>query len=103
MENIMAKNIKGSSPAFPRKKSRPPSTKTDISRDEIKSILGTSKFTLKEVEASDWAAYRLNVERLPEGIVTVTLGEKDRGLYDRAISVCRNHTHKGLQIIRGEV
>lgn len=77
--------------------------KSDITREEIKAVLGGAKFTLKEVEASDWSAYRIAVEGLPEGVVTVTLGEAERGLYDRVIRICRENTFKGFQIIRGEV
>ena len=77
--------------------------KPEITREEIKALLGGAKFTLKEVEASDWSAYRIVVDGLPEGIVTITLDEADRDLYDRVIRICRENTFKGLPIIRGEV
>ena len=77
--------------------------KQEITRDEIKAVLGGAKFTLKEVKASDWSAYRIAVEGLPEGIVTVNLNEATRGLYDRVIRICRENTFKDFPIIRGDI
>ena len=93
--------------AKPKQKKPPIVKKTEITREEIKGVLGGAKFTLKEVTShahpQPWKAYRIEVDGLPEGIVTVTLDEADRDLYDRVIQVCRTRTFKGLPIIRGEV
>lgn len=80
-----------------------PPRKIEITREGIKEVIGGAKFKLDKMVSGEWAAYRLQVEGLPEGIVTVTLGEEERALYDKVIRICRENTHKGLPIIRGTV